>query len=60
MSTKTFGKPPKRPEADEVLSTGGIRPGLCWEISEKTHREIEEIEENSRTAGQQSGSIVFG
>ncbi len=60
MTKKIFGQPLQRPAPDEVLSTGGVRPGLCWEISEKTHREIEEIEQNSRTAGQQSGSIVFG
>ena len=60
MTKKIFGQPLQRPGPDEVLSTGGARPGLCWKISEKTQREIEEIEENSRTAGQQSGSIVFG
>ena len=60
MSIKRFGKPPQRPRLREVLSTEGDKPGLGWEVGEKTHREIEEIEANSRAAEQQSGSIVFG
>jgi hypothetical protein len=60
MSTKRFGTPPQRPPSTEVLSTEGARPGLGWEVSQKTRREIEEIEANSRAAEQQSGSIVFG
>ena len=62
MATKTFGRPLERPApAAEIISTDGqVKPGLGWEISAQTRREIEEIEANSRAAEQQSGSIVFG
>lgn len=60
MPTKPFGEPLHRPAPREVVSTDGIRPGLGWEVSTETRREIEEIEANSRAAEQQSGSVVFG
>lgn len=60
MAIKRFGNPPQRPTSKEILSTDGQKPGLGWEVSEKTRREIEEIEANSRAAEQRSGSVVFG
>jgi hypothetical protein len=60
MPTKPFGNPVRRSDPHEVVSTDGIRPGLGWEVSKQTLREIEEIEANSRAAELQSGSIVFG
>jgi hypothetical protein len=60
MTTKRFGNPPQRQSSQEILSTDGPSPGLGWTVSEKTLREIEEIEANSRAAEQQSGSVVFG
>ena len=63
MASKPFGQPLRRPvPVAEVTSTDGEekKPGLGWQISAETRREIEEIEANSRTAEQQSGSVVFG
>jgi hypothetical protein len=60
MSVKPFGNPPQRPSPAEILSTESDSPGLGWEVDEKTKRDIEAIEANSRAAEQQSGSIVFG
>jgi hypothetical protein len=60
MTTKRFGNPPQRPAPNEILPTEGERPGLGWGVTEKTQRDIEEIEANSRAAEQQSGSVVFG
>jgi hypothetical protein len=62
MAIKTFGQPLRRPDTvTEVTSAEGQpKPGLGWQISAETRREIEEIEANSKAAEQQSGSVVFG
>ena len=59
MPDKRFGEAAPRRFTKETVSDGKPVPGLGWEISESTQREIEVIEKNIRTAEQRSGSFLL-
>ena len=58
MPPRRFGKTLERPTIDEVTSSEGNIPGLGWEVTDETKREIEEIESNIRDAEQRSGNFI--
>ena len=60
MQPKKFGEPLQMDHAEEVTSDNGTAPGLGWEISEETYREIEEVEANIRSADARSLAVIFG
>lgn len=60
MHPKRVGEPLPNKVQEERASTHGRSPGLGWEVSEETRREIEEIEANRRDAEYHSIAVMIG
>ena len=57
MADVPFGEDAPATFAKEVRSNGERVPGLGWEISQETYREIEDLETSTRIAQQRSGMV---
>lgn len=60
MERRRFGESVPKIATKEIIGDGQSVPGLGWEVSEETRREIEKIEENIRTAEKTSGMLLMG
>jgi hypothetical protein len=60
MSQPRFGQQVPELTSKEITSDHNDAPGLGWEVSDETLREIEEIEQNIRWAEQNSGYLLMG
>lgn len=60
MQKRQFGESVQKISVKEIESDGKRVPGLGWKVSKQTRREIDEIEDNIRSAEQKSGMLLMG
>lgn len=60
MANKRLGEPVPHFPTREVASSDPNIPRVEWEVSDETHREIQKIEENIRTAEHKIGALIVG
>ncbi len=60
MQKRQFGESVQKISVKEIESDGKRVPGLGWKVSKQTLREIDEIEDNIRSAEQKSGMLLMG
>ncbi len=60
MKKRQFGESVPRISVKEIEADDECVPGLGWKVSDQTRSEIDEIEDNIRSAEQKSGMLLMG